>query len=89
MKHIEGYWNVDEERELPNAFTGFTRFDSLNERPADGRCRRECGLEVTVWEQQGQRIVKHESGQGELDKSDMRMQQTLLHNLGPCVYVHT
>ena len=25
-KHIEDYWNVDEDRELSDAWTGFTRF---------------------------------------------------------------
>ena len=35
-KHIEDYWNVDEDRELSDAWTGFTRFILLNERPPDG-----------------------------------------------------
>ena len=35
-KHIEDYWNVDGEKELSNAWTGFTRFILLNERPPDG-----------------------------------------------------
>ena len=35
-KHIEGYWNVDEDRELSDAWTGFTRFILLNNRPPDG-----------------------------------------------------
>ena len=35
-KHIEDYWNVDEDRELSDAWTGFTRFLLLNERPPDG-----------------------------------------------------
>ena len=35
-KHIEDYWNVDDERELSDAWTGFTRFILLNERPPDG-----------------------------------------------------
>ena len=30
------YWNVDEERESSDAWTGFTRFILLNERPPDG-----------------------------------------------------
>ena len=34
-KHIEDYWNVDEDRELSDAWTDFTRF-ILNERPPDG-----------------------------------------------------
>ena len=35
-KHIEDYWNVDEDRELSDAWTGFTRFVELNERSPDG-----------------------------------------------------
>ena len=35
-KHIEDYWNVDGERELSDAWTGFTRIILLNERPIDG-----------------------------------------------------
>ena len=35
-KHIEDYWNVDGERELSDAWTGFTRFVLLKERPRDG-----------------------------------------------------
>ena len=35
-KRIEDYWNVDEERELADAWTGFTRFILLIERPPDG-----------------------------------------------------
>ena len=35
-KHIDDYWNVDGERELSDARTGFTRFILLNERPRDG-----------------------------------------------------
>ena len=35
-KQIEDYWNVDGERELSDARTGFTRFILLNERPPDG-----------------------------------------------------
>ena len=34
--HIEDYWNEDENRELSDAWTGFTRFILLNERPLDG-----------------------------------------------------
>ena len=34
--HIEDYWNVDGERELSDAWTGFTRFILLTERPPDG-----------------------------------------------------
>ena len=35
-KHVDDYWNVDGERELSDAWTGFTRFILLNERPPDG-----------------------------------------------------
>ena len=35
-KHIEDCWNVDGERELSDAWTGFTRFILLNERPPEG-----------------------------------------------------
>ena len=35
-KHIDDYWNVDGERELSDAWTGFTRFILLNEGPLDG-----------------------------------------------------
>ena len=36
-KHIDVYWNVDGERELSNARTGFKRFIFLNEKPPDGQ----------------------------------------------------
>ena len=29
-KHVEDYWNVDGDRELSDAWTGFTRFIELN-----------------------------------------------------------
>ena len=35
-KNVEDYWNVDGERELSDAWTGFTRFVLLSERPPDG-----------------------------------------------------
>ena len=35
-KKIEDYWNVEGERELSDAWTGFTRFTLFNERPPDG-----------------------------------------------------
>ena len=35
-KHIEDCWNVDADREISDAWTGFTRFISLNERPPVG-----------------------------------------------------
>ena len=48
-------------------------------RVRQGRCRRqsrEGGLEVTVREQQGRRM-KHENGEGEMEKYDMRTANTL------------
>ena len=35
-KQIEDYWNMDGKRELSDAWTGFTRFILLNEKPPDG-----------------------------------------------------
>ena len=35
-KQTEDYWNVHGEKELSDAWTGFTRFILLNERPRDG-----------------------------------------------------
>ena len=35
-KHVEDYWNVDGDRDLSDAWTGFTRFIVLNEKPPDG-----------------------------------------------------
>ena len=35
-KQVDDYWNVDGERELSDAWTGFTRFILLNERPREG-----------------------------------------------------
>ena len=35
-KHTEDYLNVDGERKLPDAWTGFTRFIVFNEKPPDG-----------------------------------------------------
>ena len=34
-KNVEDYWNVDGEKELSDAWTGFTRFILLNERPPE------------------------------------------------------
>ena len=34
-KQIEDYWNVDGENELSDAWTGFTRFVLLKERPPE------------------------------------------------------
>ena len=36
-ENIDEYWNVDGERELSDAWTGFTRIILLNERPPDGK----------------------------------------------------
>ena len=36
VKQIDDDWNVDGERELSDAWTGFTRFILLNEKPPDG-----------------------------------------------------
>ena len=33
---MDDYWNVDGERELSDAWTGFTRFFLSNERPLEG-----------------------------------------------------
>ena len=35
-KELEDYWNVDGEQELSDAWTNFTRFILLNEKPLDG-----------------------------------------------------
>ena len=35
-KNIEDCWNVDGEKALSDAWTAFTRFILLNERPPDG-----------------------------------------------------
>ena len=35
-KQIEDYWNVDGERELSDAWTGFTRFFLVKERSPEG-----------------------------------------------------
>ena len=35
VEHIEDYWNVDVDRELSDAWTGFTRFIVLNKKPPD------------------------------------------------------
>ena len=34
--HIDDHWNVDGEKELPDAWTGFTSFVLLKERPPEG-----------------------------------------------------
>ena len=38
-KNIDDYWNVDGDRELSDAWTGFTRFTFLDEKPPDGFTR--------------------------------------------------
>ena len=35
-ENIEGYWNVDGDREVSDAWTGVTRFTVLDEKPLDG-----------------------------------------------------
>ena len=35
-RHIDEYWDVDGEKELSDAWTGFTRLIFLTERPRDG-----------------------------------------------------
>ena len=50
-----------------------------------GRCRRERGVEVTVREQQRRR-TKHENGEGEMERYDMRIANTLSHACS-CLYV--
>ena len=35
-KNIDVYWNVDGDRELPETWTGITRFTILDEKPPDG-----------------------------------------------------
>ena len=46
-----------------------------------GRHSREVGLEVTVREQQGRRM-KHDYGEGEMERYDMRTANTLSHACG-------
>ena len=35
-KHVEDFWNVDEDRELSDEWTGFTRFTFLSEKSPHG-----------------------------------------------------
>ena len=44
QKNIDDNWNVNGERELSDAWTGFTRFILLNERPPDGYTRSRVRL---------------------------------------------
>ena len=36
-KSIDDYWNVDGDRDLSDAWTGFTRFTEMIEKPPDGK----------------------------------------------------
>ena len=47
--------------------------------------RQECGLEVTVREQQRRRM-KHENGEGEMERYDVRTANTLSHACTRCLY---
>ena len=49
-KNINDYWNVDGDRELSDTWTGFTRFTTLDEKPADGfsRSRRRLTRKQTT-----------------------------------------
>ena len=53
-----------------------------------GRCRKERGVEMTVREQQRRRM-KHENGEGEMGRYDIRTANTLSHacvaTQGKCV----
>ena len=63
-KRIEDYWNVDEDKELSDAWTGFTRFIRENERPPDGytwsgvRLTRKQTISSpdTVWQEMWKRM---------------------------------
>ena len=50
-----------------------------------GRCRRKRGVEVTVREQQGRRM-KHENGEGDMERYDIHTANTLSHARS-CLYV--
>ena len=52
------------------------------------RCGRERGVEVTVREQQTRRM-KHENGEGEMERYDMRTANTLSHACTRCLYVRS
>ena len=47
-------------------------------------CRRECGLEVTVRAQQGRRM-KHEHGEGEMERYDMHTANTSSRACARCL----
>ena len=36
-ENIDDYWNVGQDRELSDTWTGFTRFTMLDEKPPDGK----------------------------------------------------
>ena len=47
-ENIDDHWNVDGERNLSDAWTSFTTFNLLNERPRDGHTRsRGCKPQMT------------------------------------------
>ena len=50
-----------------------------------GRRSRESDLEATVKKQQGKRM-KHENGEGEMERYDMRTANTLSHACTRCLY---
>ena len=51
-----------------------------------GRQGREGGLELTAREQQGRRM-KHENGEGEMERYGMRTANTLSHACTRCLFV--
>ena len=64
------------------------RFQDGKVRQEDGQERDVgIGLEVTVKEQQGR--VKHEKGEGEVERYDTHATNTFFDDLEPCAYVHT
>ena len=50
-------------------------------------CREECGLEVTMREQQRRRM-KHEKREGEMERHDTRTANTLSHACMRCLYTN-
>ena len=50
-----------------------------------GRCRRERGVDLTARKQQ-RRWMKHEKGEGEMERYDMRTANTLSHACARCLY---
>ena len=53
-RRIDDYWNVNGDRELSSAWTGFTLFTMLNERPPDGY----------TWS--GERLTKGKQHEGQI-----------------------